>query len=104
MRATWEREGQDIVITGLPYQASGSKIQEQIAAQMRAKKLPMVEDLRDESDHEKPTRLVISQVERVSMPTALMSHLCATTDLERTVRVNLNVIGLERPAKARARS
>ena len=58
--ATWDREGQDIVVTGLPYQASGSKILEQIAAQMRAKKLPMVDDLRDESDHENPTRLIIS--------------------------------------------
>ena len=95
MRATWEREGQDIVITGLPYQASGSKILEQVAAQMRAKKLPMVEDLRDESDHENPTRLVITpRSSRVDVD-GLMSHLCATTDLERTVRVNLNVIGLD---------
>ncbi len=99
VRATWEREGQDIVVTGLPFQASGSKILEQIAAQMRAKKLPMVEDLRDESDHENPTRLVITpRSNRVDID-GLMSHLCATTDLERTVRVNLNVIGMDgRPA------
>ncbi len=99
VRATWEREGQDIVITGLPFQASGSKILEQIAAQMRAKKLPMVEDLRDESDHENPTRLIISPRSNRIDADDLMSHLCATTDLERTVRVNLNVIGLDgRPA------
>jgi topoisomerase-4 subunit A len=99
VRATWEREGEDIVITGLPFQASGSKILEQIAAQMRAKKLPMVEDLRDESDHENPTRLIISpRSNRVDVD-GLMSHLCATSDLERTVRVNLNVIGMDgRPA------
>ena len=95
VRATWEREGQDIVINGLPYQASGSKILEQIAAQMRAKKLPMVDDLRDESDHENPTRLVISPKSRNVDVDALMGHLCATTDIERTVRVNLNVIGLD---------
>lgn len=99
VRATWEREGQDIIINGLPFQASGSKILEQIAAQMRAKKLPMVEDLRDESDHENPTRLVISPKSRNIDVDGLMRHLCATTDLERTVRVNLNVIGLDgRPA------
>jgi len=99
VRATWEKEGDDIVITGLPYQVSGSKIQEQIAAQMRAKKLPMVDDLRDESDQENPTRLIISQRSNRVDTTALMSHLFATTDLERTQRVNLNVIGLNgRPA------
>jgi topoisomerase-4 subunit A len=99
VRATWEPEGEDIIVTGLPFQASGSKILEQIAAQMRARKLPMVEDLRDESDHENPTRLVITpRSNRVDVD-GLMSHLCATTDLERTVRVNLNVIGLDgRPA------
>jgi topoisomerase-4 subunit A len=99
VRATWEREGEDVVITSLPYQASGSKVLEQIATQMRAKKLPMVSDLRDESDHENPTRLVITpRSSRVDLD-ALMSHLCATTDLERTQRVNLNVIGLDgRPA------
>jgi len=99
VRAIWEREGDDIVITNLPYQSSGSKVLEQIAAQMRAKKLPMVEDLRDESDQENPTRLIISvRSNRVDVD-ALMSHLCASTDLERTQRVNLNVIGLNgRPA------
>jgi topoisomerase-4 subunit A len=99
VRATWEREGLDIVINGLPYQVSGSKILEQIAAQMRARKLPMVEDLRDESDHENPTRLIITpRSNRVDVD-GLMSHLCASTDLERTQRVNLNVIGLDgRPA------
>jgi len=95
VRATWEREGDDIIVNTLPYQASGSKVLEQIAAQMRAKKLPMVEDLRDESDHENPIRLVITpRSNRVDVE-ALMSHLCASTDLERTQRVNLNVIGLD---------
>jgi len=95
VRATWEREGADIVITTLPYQASGSKVQEQIAAQMRARKLPMVDDLRDESDQENPTRLVITpRSNRVDVE-GLMSHLFASTDLERTQRVNLNVIGLD---------
>jgi topoisomerase-4 subunit A len=99
VRAIWEREGQDIVIMGLPYQVSGSKVLEQIDAQMRAKKLPMVEYLRDESDHENPIRFVISpRSNRVDVD-SLMSHLCASTDLERTQRVNLNVIGLDgRPA------
>ena len=99
VRATWEREGLDVVINSLPYQVSGSKILEQIATQMRAKKLPMVEDLRDESDHENPTRLIITpRSNRVDIDD-LMSHLCASTDLERTQRVNLNVIGLDgRPA------
>jgi len=94
-RATYEIEEGDIVITELPYQASGSRVLEQIAGQMQAKKLPMVEDLRDESDHENPTRLVISpRSNRVNIDT-LMNHLFATTDLERTLRVNFNVIGLD---------
>lgn len=94
MRATYEEEDGDIVITALPYQVSGAKILEQIAAQMNEKKLPMVEDLRDESDHENPTRLVITpRSNRVDIE-ALMSHLFATTDLERTYRVNLNMIGV----------
>jgi len=98
-RATYEIEDGDIVVTSLPYQASGSRVMEQIASQMQAKKLPMVEDLRDESDHENPTRLVISpRSNRVNVET-LMDHLFATTDLERTLRINLNVIGLTgRPA------
>jgi topoisomerase-4 subunit A len=94
-RAVYEMEDGDIVITQLPYQVSGSKIQEQVAAQMQAKKLPMVEDIRDESDHEHPTRIVIvPRSNRVDVE-QLMAHLFATTDLERTYRVNLNIIGLD---------
>ncbi len=93
-RAVWEKEGGDIVITAFPYQVSGSKIQEQIAAQMLSKKLPMVSDLRDESDHENPTRLVIEPRSNRIDTEALMQHLFATTDLERSYRVNLNMIGL----------
>jgi len=95
VRATYETEGQDIVINGLPYQASGARILEQIAGQMRAKKLPMVEDLRDESDHENPTRLIVTLKSGRVDAASVMSHLFATTDLERTLRVNLNVIGLD---------
>jgi topoisomerase-4 subunit A len=105
IRACFEQEGGDIVVTELPYQVSGNKILEQIAAQMAAKKLPMVADLRDESDHENPTRLVI--VPRSSRIDAevLMSHLFATTDLERSYRVNMNMIGLDgRPAVKDLRS
>ncbi len=98
LRARYEIEDDDIVITELPFQTSGAKVLEQIAAQMTAKKLPMVEDLRDESDHENPTRLVIAAKSKVDL-TALMNHLFATSELERTVRVNINVIGLDgRPA------
>jgi topoisomerase-4 subunit A len=93
-RACYEMEQGDIVITALPYQVSGNRIMEQIAAQMQAKKLPMIEDLRDESDHECPTRLVIvPRSNRVDVP-RLMSHLFATTDLERSYRVNMNLIAL----------
>ncbi len=93
-RAIFEKEGSDVIITALPFQVSGSKILEQIAQLMNAKKLPMVEDLRDESDHENPTRLVITpRSNRVDI-NALMQHLFATTDLERTYRVNMNMIGL----------
>ncbi|HUW99066.1 MAG TPA: DNA topoisomerase IV subunit A [Acidiferrobacter sp.] len=92
-RAKWEREDGAIVVTALPYQASGSRILEQIAEQMRNKKLPMVEDLRDESDHENPTRLVIVPRSNRVDAEAVMSHLFATTDLERSYRVNLNLIG-----------
>ncbi|MFU8832874.1 MAG: DNA topoisomerase IV subunit A [Wenzhouxiangella sp.] len=92
-RAVWEREGEEIIVTALPHQVSPSKILEQIAAQMQAKKLPMVADLRDESDHEHPTRLVIMpRSNRVDLD-ALMDHLFATTDLEKSIRVNFNVIG-----------
>jgi topoisomerase-4 subunit A len=94
LRASYKMEGTDIVITSLPYQISGAKIQEQIAAQMRAKKLPQVDDLRDESDHEDPTRLVISKKRGVDVD-QLMSHLFSTTSLERTLRVNMNIIGLD---------
>jgi len=94
MRAVWEKQNDDIVITALPHQVSPAKVLEQIAAQMQAKKLPMVEDLRDESDHENPTRLVIvPRSNRVDIE-QLMNHLFATTDLERNYRVNLNIIGI----------
>jgi topoisomerase-4 subunit A len=94
MRAVWEQENGEIVITALPHQVSPAKVLEQIAQQMQARKLPMVEDLRDESDHEDPTRLVIvPRSNRVDME-QLMNHLFATTDLERNYRVNLNVIGV----------
>ena len=94
LRARYELEDGNIVITALPYQVSGAKVLEQIAAQMQAKKLPMVEDLRDESDHESPTRLLIMPRSRRIDVNQLMSHLFATTDLEKTYRVNLNMIGL----------
>ncbi|KQH90501.1 DNA topoisomerase IV subunit A [Vibrio fluvialis] len=95
MRAVWHKEGSDIVISALPHQVSGAKLLEQIANQMRAKKLPMVEDLRDESDHENPTRIVIvPRSNRVDCD-LLMNHLFASTDLERSYRVNLNMIGLD---------
>ena len=94
-RATYEIEDGNIVVTSFPYQVSGSRVQEQIAEQIRGKKLPMVEDLRDESDHENPTRLVIvPRSNRVDL-VQLMNHMFATTDLERNYRVNLNVIGLD---------
>lgn len=93
-RAVYMVEDGDIVITALPYQVSGAKVIEQIAEQMQAKKLPLVEDLRDESDHENPTRLVIvPRSNRVDVE-QVMTHLFATTDLEKSFRVNLNMIGL----------
>lgn len=94
-RAVYDIEEGEIVITALPYQVSGAKVLEQIAAQMRAKKLPMVDDLRDESDHEHPTRLVITPRSNRIEIEPLMAHLFATTDLERSYRVNLNIIGLD---------
>ena len=99
MRARYEKEEGDIIITALPYQVSGNKVLEQIAQQMNARKLPMVEDIRDESDHENPTRLVIvPRTNRVDVE-QLMAHLFATTDLERSYRVNMNMIGIDgRPA------
>lgn len=94
MRATYQKENGDIVIETLPFQTSGSKVITQIAAQMRAKKLPLVDDIRDESDHENPTRIVIvPRSNRVDI-NVLMLHLFATTDLEKSYRVNMNVIGL----------
>jgi topoisomerase-4 subunit A len=94
-RATWEIEEGNVVITAFPYQVSPTRVQEQIAEQMRAKKLPMVEDLRDESDHENPTRLVlVPRSNRIDL-VELMNHLFATTDLERNYRVNLNIIALD---------
>ncbi|WP_375321704.1 DNA topoisomerase IV subunit A [Aliivibrio logei] len=95
MRAVWHKEGSDIVITALPHQVSGSKLLEQIASQMRAKKLPMVDDLRDESDHENPTRIVIVPRSNRIEAEPLMNHLFASTDLEKSFRVNLNMIGLD---------
>lgn len=101
MRAVWNKDADtgDIIVTALPHQVSGAKVLEQIAAQMQAKKLPMVADLRDESDHENPTRLVITpRSNRVDLE-QVMQHLFATTELERTYRVNMNMIGIDgRPA------
>ena len=99
MRAVWKKEDGAVVISALPHQVSGARVLEQIAAQMRNKKLPMVDDLRDESDHENPTRLVIvPRSNRVDMD-QVMNHLFATTDLEKSYRINLNMIGLDgRPA------
>lgn len=95
MRAVWHKEDGSAVITALPHQVSGAKVLEQIASQMRAKKLPMVEDLRDESDHENPTRLVVvPRSNRIDLD-QVMNHLFATTDLERSYRINMNMIGLD---------
>lgn len=95
MRAIYEQEDGTIVITALPHQVSGAKLMEQIAAQMLAKKLPMIEDLRDESDHENPTRLlIIPKSKRIDVD-AVMSHLFTTTDLEKSYRVNMNMIGMD---------
>ncbi|KZN48675.1 DNA topoisomerase IV subunit A [Pseudoalteromonas luteoviolacea] len=95
MRAVYQEEQGEIVITALPHQTSGGKILEQIAAQMTAKKLPMVADLRDESDHENPTRIVVVPRSNRVKAEPLMAHLFATTDLEKNYRVNLNMIGLD---------
>ncbi|MCI4566813.1 DNA topoisomerase IV subunit A [Lysobacter sp. CFH 32150] len=94
-RGTFEKEGANIVITALPHQVSPSKVIEQIATQMRAKKLPWLEDIRDESDHANPTRIVlIPRSNRVDAE-QLMGHLFATTDLEKSYRINMNVIGMD---------
>ena len=94
MRAVYTVEDNDIIITALPHQVSGSKILEQIAGQMQAKKLPMVADLRDESDHENPTRIVVIPRSNRVDTAELMQHLFATTELESSYRVNMNMIGL----------
>lgn len=94
-RAVYQKENDDIVISALPYQVSGAKVLEQIAAQMQKKKLPMVVDLRDESDHENPTRIVIEpRSNRVDVD-SVMAHLFSTTDLEKSYRVNFNMIGID---------
>ncbi|MGP3791839.1 DNA topoisomerase IV subunit A [Pseudomonas sp. B392_1p] len=95
MRAVYKVEDGDVVVTALPHQVSGAKVLEQIAAQMQAKKLPMVADLRDESDHENPCRIVIIPRSNRVDTAELMRHLFATTDLESSYRVNMNVIGLD---------
>lgn len=95
MRAIYRVDDGDVVVTALPYQVSGAKVVEQIAAQMQAKKLPMVADLRDESDHENPCRIVIVPRSNRVDPAELMQHLFATTDLESSYRINTNVIGLD---------
>lgn len=95
MRAQWVTESGEIIVTALPHQVSGAKVLEQIAQQMQTKKLPMVADLRDESDHENPTRLVIMLRSNRVDADGLMAHLFASTDLEKTYRVNLNMIGID---------
>ena len=95
-RATYVKENGEIVITALPYQVSGAKILEQIAAQMQKKKLPMVVDLKDESDHENPTRIVIVPRSNRVQIDSVMSHLFSTTDLEKNYRVNFNMIGINK--------
>ncbi|WP_445144184.1 DNA topoisomerase IV subunit A [Dyella sp. Tek66A03] len=94
-RAVYHMDEGNIVVTALPHQVSPSKILEQIAAQMRAKKLPMIEDLRDESDHENPIRLVVVPRSNRIDPAEVMQHLFATTDMEKSFRINLNMIGLD---------
>ena len=104
MRAVYEMEEGDVVITALPHQCSGNKVLEQIADQMNKKKLPMVSDLRDESDHENPTRLVITpKSNRVDIK-QLMNHLFATTDLEKNYRINMNMIGIDGLPKVKSLS
>ena len=95
MRATWHKEDGEIIISALPHQSSPSKIIAQIAEQMTAKKLPMVEDIRDEADYENPVRIVLAPRSNRVDTDALMAHLFATTDLEKSYRVNMNMIGLD---------
>ena len=94
LRATYEIENGEVVITALPYQVSTTRILEQIAAQIDSKKMNLIEDLRDESDGENPVRIIVVPRSNRVDKDALMSHLFATTDLQKNVRVNLNVIGL----------
>ena len=95
MRATWHKEDGEIIISALPHQSSPSKIIAQIAEQMTAKKLPMIEDIRDEADYENPVRIVLVPRSNRVDTDALMAHLFATTDLEKSYRVNMNMIGLD---------
>ncbi|HHF6577613.1 TPA: DNA topoisomerase IV subunit A [Haemophilus influenzae] len=95
MRATWKKEEGEIIISALPHQSSPSKVIAQIADQMTAKKLPMLEDIRDEADHENPIRIVLVPRSNRVDTDALMAHLFATTDLEKSYRVNMNMIGLD---------
>ncbi|AOZ66392.1 TPA: DNA topoisomerase IV subunit A [Haemophilus influenzae] len=95
MRATWKKEDAEIIISALPHQSSPSKVIAQIADQMTAKKLPMLEDIRDEADHENPIRIVLVPRSNRVDTDALMAHLFATTDLEKSYRVNMNMIGLD---------
>ena len=95
MRATWKQEDGEIIISALPHQSSPSKVIAQIAEQMTAKKLPMLEDIRDEADHENPIRIVLVPRSNRVDTDALMAHLFATTDLEKSYRVNMNMIGLD---------
>ena len=95
-RATYIKDNGEIIITALPYQVSGAKVLEQIASQMQKKKLPMVLDIRDESDHENPTRIVVVPRSNRVDANAVMSHLFSTTDLEKNYRVNFNMIGINK--------
>jgi topoisomerase-4 subunit A len=95
-RATYIKENGEILINALPFQVSGAKVLEQIAAQMQKKKLPMVVDLRDESDHENPTRIIVVPKSNRADIDAIMSHLYSTTDLEKNYRVNFNMIGIDK--------
>lgn len=101
IRAAWKKENNKAVITALPHQVSGAKVLEQIANQMRNKKLPLIADLRDESNHQNPTRLIIvPHSNRVDVE-QVMNHLFATTDLERSYRINMNMIGLDNRPKVK---
>ncbi len=100
-RAIFIIDSGEIIITALPHQVSGAKVLEQIATQMHLKKLPMIVDIRDESDHKNPTRIVIVPKSNRVDTDQLMSHLFATTDLEKTYRINFNMIGVDGRPKVR---